>query len=157
MRKSLIVYYSWAGTTQAAAEALRQQTGAAVFALVPEVPYPADYSALVKAALPEKRRKARPAYRGTAPDPQGFDRIYLGYPNWFGDMPMLIYTYLEQNNFRGKEIAPFVTSGGSGLSETPAAIARLAEGAAVLPALSLTGPAALRPALPIADWLSTLG
>lgn len=69
----------------------------------------------------------------------GYDEIYLGYPNYCGTMPMAVYTFLEHYDFTGKTIRPFCTHEGSGLSDTESDIRRAAPGAAVTKGLAIHG------------------
>lgn len=64
----------------------------------------------------EQRENARPKIADTIENFEQYDVVYLGYPNWWGDMPMIIYSLLDDYDFAGKTIVPFVSSGGSGFS-----------------------------------------
>ena len=152
--KSLIVYYSWSGTTRTAAEEIQRQTGADVFELVPAKQYPSEYDAVLKISRQEQENCARPALAKELGNASDYGIVYLGFPNWYGDMPMLLYTFLDAYDLSGKQIAPVCTSGGSGLCGTVAAIRRLEPHAAVLSGLSLGGPISPQT---IAGWLSKLG
>lgn len=66
----------------------------------------------------EKRANARPELSSHIEDLDRYDTIFLGFPNWWGDMPMAVYSFLDEYDFSGKTIVPFVTSGGSGFSNT---------------------------------------
>lgn len=67
------------------------------------------------------------------------DEIYLGYPNYWGTMPMAVYTFLENYDFSGKKIHPFCTHEGSGLSGTEKDIQKAAKGAKVEKGLAIHG------------------
>ncbi|MGI6008075.1 MAG: flavodoxin [Ruminococcus sp.] len=88
---ALIVYFSWSGNTEAVAQEIQNQTGADLFEIVPAEPYTDDYDELLDVAQEEQSSDARPAIADTA-DLSGYDTVYLGFPNWWGDMPMIIYT-----------------------------------------------------------------
>ena len=110
------------GNTQYVAQLIAENTGADIFRIEAETDYPLDHDTLVDQALEEQNEDARPAIRGTVENMNEYDTVFLGYPNWWGDMPMIIYTFLEQYDFTGKTIIPFNTHGGSGLSNTVATI-----------------------------------
>ena len=152
--KALIVYYSWSGTTRTAAREIQKQTGADIFELKPARQYPSDYSAVLKISQQEQKNGARPALAEIPGNVGDYDVIYLGFPNWYGDMPMLLYTFLNSCSLGGKRIAPFCTSGGSGLCDTVHTIKTMAPEATVLNGLSLGGSAAPET---IANWLNKIG
>lgn len=79
--------------------------------------------------------------------------IFLGFPNWWGDMPMAVYTFLEETDLSGKTIIPFVTSGGSGFSGTIEAIEELQPEASVLEGLSISGSQAAQAQEQVGQWL----
>lgn len=110
------------GNTQYVAYIIQEHTGSDIFRIEPEVPYPTDHSTLVDLASGEKAAGARPAIAGSISDLEQYDTIFLGYPNWWGDMPMILYTFLDTYDFSGKTIVPFNTHGGSGFSDTIATI-----------------------------------
>ena len=84
---ALIAYFSWSGNTEAVAQEIQAQTGADLFEIVPAEPYTDDYDELLDIAQEEQSSDARPAIAETV-DLSGYDTVYLGFPNWWGDMPM---------------------------------------------------------------------
>ncbi|MBC5647707.1 flavodoxin [Christensenella tenuis] len=154
---SLIVYFSWSGNTQAVANEIQTQTGADVFEIVPEEPYTDDYDALLDIAQEEQQNDARPAIAGNIENIENYEVIYLGFPNWWGDMPMILYSFLDDYDLSGKTIAPFVTSGGSGFSGTISVIENMEPGATVLEGLSLGSSEAADSGNAVAQWLSSIG
>lgn len=86
--------------------------------------------------------------------------VFLGYPNWWGDMPMAVYTFLESYDFTGKTIVPFCTHEGSGLSGTVSSIKAALPGAEVLDGLAVRGSVAQAAGeeaqSAVTDWLSGL-
>lgn len=153
---ALIVYFSWSGNTENVANAIADQTGADVFEIVPEVAYVDDYNALLDIAAEEKENGARPAIAGNIDDISRYDIIYVGYPNWWSDMPMILYTFFDSYDLSGKTIAPFCTSGGSGLSGTVSSIRELEPEADVLDGLHIGSSAASDPDQAVSDWLESL-
>lgn len=153
---ALIVYFSWSGNTENVANAIAGQTGADVFEIVPEEAYTPDYNALLDIAAEEKENGARPAIAGSIDDISRYDIIYVGYPNWWSDMPMILYTFFDSYDLSGKTLAPFCTSGGSGLSGTVSSIRELEPEADVLDGLHIGSSAASDPDQAVSDWLESL-
>lgn len=155
--KSLVVYFSWSGNTQNVAEAIQEQTGSDIFEIVPSTPYSDDYDAVVDLAQEEQRENTRPAISGSIDNIGDYDVIYVGYPNWWGDMPMILYTFFDSYDLSGKTIAPFCTSGGSGLSNTVNEIKELEPDAIVTDGLHIGSSSASSPDNAVSDWLAGLG
>lgn len=159
--KALVIYFSATGNTRAAAEALAGLQGAELYEIVPEQPYSADdlnYNDNSSRATTEQRDPdARPAISGSITDLDPYDIIFVGYPIWWGDMPRILYTFFDTCDLTGKTIAPFCTSGGSGLSGTPEIIAELEAGATVLDGLYVRNPAADDAESSITEWLAGIG
>lgn len=153
----LVVYFSWSGNTESVALEIQKQTGADTFRLVPAEPYTDDYDALLDIAQEEQRNEARPAISGSIENFDSYEVVYLGFPNWWGDMPMILYSFLDDYDLSGKQIVPFVTSGGSGFSNTISTIKNTEPDAEVLEGLSLGSSQAADPGDAVAKWLSGLG
>ena len=126
------------GNTHIVAEMIASATGGTLFRIEPATPYPDDYRACTEVAQREKRSKARPALVGDIAAEE-FDVIFLGYPNWWGDLAMCIYTFLEQHDWQGKVVIPFCTHEGSGLSDTENRLRTACRGASVLNGLAVRG------------------
>lgn len=126
------------GNTHIVAEMISAATGGTLFRIEPATPYPDDYRACTEVAQREKRSKARPALVGDIVAEE-YDVIFLGYPNWWGDLPMCVYTFLEQHDWQGKIIIPFCTHEGSGLSDTENRLRAACRGASVLNGLAVRG------------------
>ncbi|MDY4612040.1 MAG: flavodoxin [Sphaerochaetaceae bacterium] len=154
---ALVVYFSWSGNTRAVASEIQRQTGADILELIPEQPYTEDYNELLNVAQRERRNHVRPAIAGRGADIDAYDVIFLGYPNWWADMPMIIYTFLDQYDLSGKVIAPFCTSGGSGLSGSVGTIRSLEPESQIMDGLHVSGSSASRPGDAVAKWLAGLG
>lgn len=151
--KELIAYFSRAGenyvngtikplkigNTEVVANMIRENTGADVFKIVPQVSYSDSYNECIDEAQADQRRNARPALTGYPESLDEYDVIYLGYPNYWGTMPMCMFTFLEHFNFSGKTIRPFCTHEGSGMGSSVSDIKRLCLAAKVESGLSLHG------------------
>ena len=120
------------GNTQYVAALIQQATGGDLFLIETEEKYPADYDETDQLGGKENRERSRPALASHVDDIAGYDMIYLGYPNWYYDMPMAVYAFLEEYDLSGKTIIPFVTSGGSGFSKSISEIQNLQPNAEVL-------------------------
>lgn len=152
---ALIAYFSWSGNTEAVAQEIQNQTGADLFEIVPAEPYTDDYDELLDIAREEQSSDARPAIADTV-DLSGYDTVYLGFPNWWGDMPMIIYTFLDEYDLSGKTVAPFNTSGGSGFSGSLDTIAEMEPDAEITEGLSLGSSEAEDCADDVAEWLNSI-
>lgn len=113
------------GNTQYVAYVIKENTGADIFRIEPETPYPTDHETLVDMAAEEQDNNARPAIKDSIENLEQYDTIFVGYPNWWGDMPMILYSFFDTYDFSGKNIIPFNTHGGSGFSNTISTIAEL--------------------------------
>ena len=153
---ALIAYFSWSGNTEAVAQEIQAQTGADLFEIVPAEPYTDDYNELLDIAQEEQSSDARPAIAETV-DLSGYDTVYLGFPNWWGDMPMILYTFLDEYDLSGKTIAPFNTSGGSGFSGSLDTIAEMEPEAEITEGLSLGDGEAEDCADVVEEWLANIG
>lgn len=156
-KKSLVVYFSWSGNTENVAESIQSQTGSDIFEIVPAVPYSDDYDSVVDLAQEEQRTEVRPAISESIENIEQYDIIYVGYPNWWGDMPMILYTFFDTYDLSGKTIAPFCTSGGSGLSDTVNEIKRLEPDADVTAGLHIGSGSSSEPEAAVSEWLNNIG
>ena len=151
--KILIAYFSRAGenysvgviekgNTAIVAELIAEQTGGDLFEIVPVVPYPSDYEEMKTVSTRESDTNARPEIANTVENWDEYDVIFLGYPIWYGDMPMIVYNFLESYDFSGKTVVPFNTHEGSGQSGTQSKIAATIPDATVLSGLAIRGATA---------------
>ena len=127
------------GNTEVAAKLLSGITGADLFQIVPVQAYSDDYNECIAEAQADQRRNARPELEEYPDSLDGYDTIYLGYPNYWGTMPMCVFTFLEHFDFSGKTISPFCTHEGSGMGRSEADIKRLCPGAKVEKGLGIHG------------------
>lgn len=127
------------GNTEKVAYMIAEYTGAEVFKIKQKIPYSAKYKLCIAQAMADKKANARPELEALPDSLDDYDEIYLGYPNYWGDMPMAVYTFLETFDWAGKTIYPFCTHEGSGLSDTERNIARTCKGANVANGLQICG------------------
>ena len=152
------------GNTAIVAEMIAEETGADLFEVLPEDDhYPMTYDALTDVAKQEQNDNARPAYAGQVPDLSRYDTIFIGAPVWWGDWPMILYTFFENNaeGLAGKTLIPFSTHEGSGLSGFDKKLASACPNSTVGEGLAIRGndcqndKEGVRQR--VTDWLSGLG
>jgi flavodoxin len=112
------------GNTQYAARVIQENTGADIFRIELKTPYPTNHKEQEAISTKEKNQNSRPVIAAKVGNIEQYDTIFLGYPNWWADMPMIVYSFLEEYDLSGKTIVPFVTNGGSGFSDTINAISK---------------------------------
>lgn len=151
--KSIVIYFSRAdenysvgtiteGNTAKVAKIIATETGSDVWEIKPAQSYPKSYNECIKVAQDEQRAKARPAFMGDVPDLSGYDTVYFGSPNWWGDFPMMVYTFLKKANLDGKTIRLFVTHEGSGSNVLESNLKKAKPKATVTKSLSIRGSTA---------------
>jgi len=145
------------GNTQCMAYVIQEATGADIFRIEPVNPYPTNHATLVDLAADEKDAKARPAIAEQVENFAPYDTVFIGYPIWWSDMPMILYTFFEEYDFSGKTIVPFSTHGGSGFARTPRTIQQLEPEAKMLDGLSISRRRIQNAAQQIAHWVNGLG
>ena len=154
--KSLVVYFSWSGNTENVAKSIQSQTNSDIFEIVPITPYSGDYDTILDFAQEEQRNDARPAVSDNIENIEQYDIIYVGFPNWWGDMPMILYTFFDTYDLSGKTVALFCTSGGSGLSNTVNEVKSLEPDATVTKGLHISSGSASNPDKAVGEWLSEI-
>lgn len=119
------------GNVEYMAQTIQQAVGGDLLRIETVEEYPLEHEALVDFAAEEQEAGARPALATQIENLGQYDTIFLGYPNWWGDMPQALYTFLESYDLSGKTIIPFCPHGGSGFSRTQSTIAELQPNATV--------------------------
>lgn len=119
------------GANEYIAKIIQQQTGGELFQIETVQQYPKTHEQLVDQASNEQSQNARPKLKSKIENLDDYEIIFLGYPNWWGDMPMPLYTFLEEYDLSGKMIIPFGSHGGSGFSNTVDTIKSLQSNALV--------------------------
>lgn len=155
--ESLVVYFSWSGNTENVAKSVQSQTDSDIFEIVPATSYSDDYDTVLDVAQEEQKENARPAISGSIENIDQYDVVYVGFPNWWGDMPMILYTFFDTYDLSGKTIAPFCTSGGSGLSGTVNEIKSLEPDASVTEGLHIGSSSSSEPDDAVSQWLNDTG
>ncbi len=144
------------GNTEKAAKMLADLTSGALYKIEQAQPYSENYQICIAEAKADLQRNARPEVLHLPDDLEAYDEIYLGYPNYWGTMPMAVYTFLENYDLTGKTIHPFCTHEGSGLSHTERDIQKAAPGAAVTKGLAIHGSSVDRAGDALRKWVSSL-
>ncbi len=134
MSKTLVAYFSATGTTAKVASNLAKAIGADLYEIKPEVPYTIEdlnwQNSESRSSIEMNDPASRPALAGKAVDNmEEYDRIFVGFPIWWGVAPRVINSFLEQYNLEGKVILPFATSGGSDMGGTNEVLAVSCQGA----------------------------
>lgn len=162
---ALVVYYSKKGenhskngivrldkgNTAYVAEFIAEKIGAPIFEIEPETAYPDNYKECVAAAVEQFKGNARPALK-SMPDMSGVDTLFVGFPDWCGTMPMVVWTFLEKCP-ENITIVPFCTHGGSGMKNAPADIEKLCPTCKVEKGFEVLGDDAKDSKTAVFEWL----
>lgn len=165
--KALIAFYSRAdenyvsgalkvletGNTEIVADMIRKETGADLFRIDQMVKYSTGYNACIAEAKEDQRRNARPELVSYPDSIDEYDTIYLGYPNYWGTMPMAVFTFLEKYDFSGKTIKPFCTHEGSGMGQSESDIRKLCGNAKIEKGLAIHGTNVLKAENAVKQWV----
>lgn len=141
------------GNTEVAAKMVAELSGGDLFQLVPIQAYSDDYNQCINEAQDDQRRNARPELKEYPDNLDGYDTIYLGFPNYWGTMPMCVFTFLEHFDFAGKTILPFCTHEGSGMGKSEADIKNLCPGAKVKAGLAIHGAEVAKAERLLEKWI----
>jgi len=167
-RKYLIAYYSRkgnnyvsgnivdleVGNTEVAATMIQKITGSDMFYIEAVKPYPKGYEETIEVAKKELRENHRPELTSKVTDMDAYDVIFLGYPNWWGTMPMSVFTFLESYDFSGKTIIPFCTHEGSGMGHSESDIKKLCPSSKVEKGLLIRGSSVKNAEKEISKWIN---
>ena len=171
MTKTLIAFFSRAdenyfggamryvkiGNTEIVAEIIKELTGADTFKIEMKNPYSPVYMTCIDEAKKDLRGNARPELTSYIDSIDGYDTIILGYPNYWGTIPMAVATFLERYDFDGKTILPLCTNEGSGMGSSERDVKKYAKGADVKEGLSITGSQAANSKDTVKKWLTANG
>lgn len=153
----LIAYFSWSGNTEQVAQIIQQETGGDLFEIAPATPYTNDYNELLDIAQQEQSDNARPELAGQVENWEQYDTIFVGYPNWWSDAPMAVYTFLESYDWDGKTLVPFNISASGGFGRSLSGLEESATGATILDGLSFTERTLGDAQSEVTTWLDELG
>ena len=171
MAKTLIAFFSRAdenyfggamryvkvGNTEIVANIMKDLTGADTFKIEMKDPYSPVYMTCIDEAKEDLRNGARPELVSMPDSIDKYDTLVLAYPNYWGTMPMAVFTFLEHFDFSGKTILPLCTNEGSGMGSSERDIRRTCPGAEVKKGLAVTGSTAANSKSSVERWLSANG
>ena len=171
MAKTLIAFFSRAdenyfggamryvkvGNTEIVVNGMKELIDADTFKIEMKNPYSPVYMTCIEEAKKDLRAKARPELVSMPESIDGYDTVVLAYPNYWGTMPMAVFTFLEAFDFTGKTILPLCTNEGSGMGSSERDIKKTCPGADVKKGLSVTGSQAANAKASVQKWLSAGG
>jgi flavodoxin len=161
-RKILIAYFSRTGNTRELASQIQQRVGGDLFELRTAHSYPKEYRATTDQAKREQEANFRPQLVTEPPNLSTYDTVFVGYPNWWGTLPMVFFSFFEKYNFAGMTLIPFSTHEGSHFGGSVTDMKRLCPNSRILDGIALRGglnstvksDSARRE---VAEWLKKLG
>lgn len=165
--KQLVVFYSRAdenyfggelrylstGNMEKIAKMVAEIRGADLFQIEQKVPYAADYNTCIEEAKKDLKENIRPELVSTLESIDGYDEIYIGFPNYWGTMPMAVFTFLEQFDWSGKTIHPFVTHEGSGFGKSMDDLEKVCRGAVFTKGLAISGSSVDHARAKVEGWV----
>ena len=169
MAKTLIAFFSRAdenyfggamryvkvGNTEIIANLIKEQMAEAdCFKIEMKDPYSPVYMTCIEEAKKDLRANARPGLVSYPDNIDEYDNVILGFPNYWGTMPMAVFTFLERYDFSGKTIFPLCTNEGSGMGHSEKDIKKVVPGASVKKGLSVTGSNAANAGETVKKWLA---
>ena len=171
MVKTLIAYFSRAdennfggamryvkvGNTEIVVNGMKELIDADTFKIEMKNPYSPVYMTCIEEAKKDLRAKARPELVSMPESIDAYDTVILAYPNYWGTMPMAVFTFLEAFDFTGMTILPLCTNEGSGMGGSERDIKKTCPGAEVKKGLSITGSQAANAKASVQKWLSANG
>lgn len=156
-QKILVVYFSHSGNTREIANQIHEKVGGDTFEIKTVKPYSVDHNTVVEQAKQEQQSGYKPELKEKVSDIDSYNVIFIGYPNWWGTMPMAVFTFLESYNFSGKTIIPFCTHEGSALGRSVDDIIKLCPKSTILEGLTVRGGDVKKAHNDVAEWLSKIG
>lgn len=156
-KKILVAYFSHSDNTREIANQIHEKIGGDIFEIVTVNPYPTDYDAVVDQAKQEQEDNYRPELATEIENMDSYDVVFVGYPNWWGTMPMPVFAFLEEYDFSGKTIIPFCTHEGSGLGRSVEDITELCPQSTILDGLAIRGSSVETAQDDVSEWLHEIG
>lgn len=153
--KILVAYFSWSGTTKRMAQQIAEQTKGTLFEIVPVNPYPKEYTPCTEVALKDRDTDARPAIKNKVENFESYDIIFIGCPVWWHTAPMIINTFTESYDMKGKTVVPFCTYASTYRDETLQKIVLLTPDSNHLYGLGLTS-SGLNNSNSVSEWLKEI-
>lgn len=146
------------GRVRAVADMIQRETGGELFSIQTSVEYPGDGGDLIDFAADEQDENARPELTSHIENLEEYDTIFIGYPNWWYDMPMVMYSFFDEYDFSGKTIIPFNVHNGSQFSGTIETIHEMEPDATVITdGFTVSERVVADAAADVTAWLLELG
>jgi len=145
------------GNTQYVAAIIGEATGSDLFEIKTVHTYPASHKTLIEAAKVEIDNKTRPKLATHIENFADYDVVFVGFPNWWYDMPMPLYSFFDEYDFSGKTVIPFCTHGGSRFSGAIKTIRELEPQATVLDGYAIARDRVADSEEGILKWLERIG
>ena len=155
--KVLILYFSHSGNTRMLAEQIHDRVGGDMVELKPVAPYPQDYDTVVDMAQKEQRSNARPQIATEISNLDEYRTVFIGFPNWWGTIPMPFFTFLEKYNLGDRNVIPFCTHEGSRLGRSESDLKKLCPQAQILKGFEVRGSRVSGAQKDVDAWLNGLG
>ena len=159
--KALVAYFSATGTTKGVAEHIANGLNADIYEIVPEEPYTdadLDYNDNnSRTTIEMNDPDARPAISGSVENMEQYDIVFIGFPNWWYGMPMVMYSFFDEYDFSGKTVIPFCTSGGSAFSDAVDEIKNMEPDATILDGLHIGSSSVTDAESRVSEWVQGLG
>lgn len=146
------IKYLKKGNTEIIAEFVQRAVGGDLFEVETVKEYSEDYDECIDETKKELNTNARPELKRYPENLESYDVIFVGYPSWWGTMPMAMFTLLEKYNLSGKKIIPFCTNEGSGMGSSELDLKTICKGAEVKAGLSIHGAEAAMSERKVAQW-----
>lgn len=153
----LVAYFSKTGNTETIANMIAGYTGGDLFRVETVTVYPDEYNDLIEVAKEEQDNDERPELASAVEDMNKYQTVFIGFPNWWGTMPMAMFTFLESYDFAGKTVIPFCTHEGSALGRSESDIAALIPEAELQKGLAVRGANVDSAEDDVVGWLEELG
>jgi len=144
------------GNTEIVAKLIQEMSGGNYFHIEAVNSYPKDYTKATEIAQEELGANVRPELTRHVENMGSYDVIFLGYPNWWGTMPMPVFTFLDKYDFSSKIIIPFCTHEGSGLGHSEKDITKLCSKAILLKGFAIHGSSAGSAKNSVSNWLDKI-
>jgi flavodoxin len=161
-KKIFAVYFSWGGNTRSVAQEIQRQAGAPsypadMFEIKTVNSYPAEYRPTTEVAKREQDANARPALATQVTNMRDYDVVFIGYPNWWGTLPMALFTFLETYDLSGKTVIPFCTHEGSRFGQSLQDLQKLCPRSPIFEGFTVRGSGAKSAGNDITAWLRKIG
>jgi flavodoxin len=154
---ALSAYFSHSGNTRVIAYQIHKSVGGDIFEIVPVDMYPSDYDEVVEQARKELNKEYRPRLKTKVENIDSYNVVFVGYPCWWGTIPMPVATFLSEYDFSGKTIVPFCTHEGSSLGRSVMDIKKLCPQSTILDGLAVRGSDVKNAQNEVSEWLREIG